>query len=248
MKISEHCYVIHGLTALPPWMVNAGFIVGNEKTLIIDTGYNYLSAQTIFGYATAARPENRLRVVNTEPHSDHMGGNGFFRERGVDVYGHRDTRRSEDELNGVKAAYNASITNPVRRERHEEDVVFHKTRFVNPNLPVSKTIAVDLGDLGARIIPTPGHTAMNLSVYVPSDRVLFSGDTIISGYIPHLAEGTAEDWEEWLESIQNIYSLSIDSIIPGHGEVLKGRAVETAMNGTAEMIRKAIMTGTPPAP
>ena len=78
MKISQHCYLISGLSVEPPWTVNAGFIVGRHTTLIVDTGSNYLSAQTIYGYALCAKPGNKLIVVNTEPHFDHIGGNSFF--------------------------------------------------------------------------------------------------------------------------------------------------------------------------
>ena len=45
-----------------------------------------------------ARPSNRLKVLDTERHFDHVGGNGYFRERGVDVYGHASIQRTDDEF------------------------------------------------------------------------------------------------------------------------------------------------------
>ena len=86
MKISEHCYIISGLSVEPPWSVNSGFIVGGHSTLIVDTGSNYLSAQTIYGYASCVKPDNKLIVINTEPHFDHIGGNCFFREKNIDIF------------------------------------------------------------------------------------------------------------------------------------------------------------------
>lgn len=62
-----------GLYFLPPWGVNASFVAGREKTLIIDTGANYISAQTIHGYVQAVNEENSLVVINTEKHLDHFG-------------------------------------------------------------------------------------------------------------------------------------------------------------------------------
>jgi len=75
MKISQKCYAITGLAAEPPWAVNAGFIVGDTITLIVDTGSNYLTAQSIFGYAHSIKSDNSCKVVNTELHFDHIGGN-----------------------------------------------------------------------------------------------------------------------------------------------------------------------------
>ena len=40
MKISARCYAVTGLAYSPPWSVNAGFITGEEVTLIVDTGGN----------------------------------------------------------------------------------------------------------------------------------------------------------------------------------------------------------------
>ncbi|MFK7804979.1 MAG: MBL fold metallo-hydrolase, partial [Anaerolineae bacterium] len=90
MKVTESCYAVTGLGAVPPWAVNAGIIVGSSKTLIIDTGANALAAQTIYGYATAIRPENKLIVFNCEPHFDHIGGNSFFQGLDIDIFGHPD--------------------------------------------------------------------------------------------------------------------------------------------------------------
>lgn len=248
MRITDHCYVIYGLTTIPPWMVNAGFIVGSQTTLVVDCGYNYLSAQTIYGYALAARPKNRLIALNTEPHSDHMGGNCFFQEKGIDVYGHARIQRSEGELTEVKKAYHASITNPVRKGMHEEDVVFHKTRFVNPNMTLAEDTSIDLGDIEAQVLLTPGHTPMNLSVFVPSDGVLYSSDTIISGYIPHLAEGTPEDWKNWLTSLKRIEDLIVNWIVPGHGEAIPEDCVNREIKRITAIVEKAVAEGVSPVP
>ena len=87
MRLTDHCYAVTGLGYSLPWCVNAGFIAGDAITLVVDTGGNTLAAQTIHGYASAARPGNKLRVINTEKHFDHIGGNGYFRELGIDVWG-----------------------------------------------------------------------------------------------------------------------------------------------------------------
>jgi glyoxylase-like metal-dependent hydrolase (beta-lactamase superfamily II) len=98
VRISERCYAVTGLAYTLPWVVNAGFIVGDEETLIVDTGANTLAAATIHGYATAVRPDNRLSVVNTEKHFDHIGGNGFFPELEAPIHGHPGIARTAAEL------------------------------------------------------------------------------------------------------------------------------------------------------
>ncbi|MDB5082134.1 MAG: fold metallo-hydrolase [Chloroflexi bacterium] len=85
MQISRSCYALTGLACEPPWTVNAGFITGAGRTLIVDTGANTLAARTIQGYVQAANPGSELLVINTEQHLDHIGGNYYFREQGIEV-------------------------------------------------------------------------------------------------------------------------------------------------------------------
>ncbi|HEX8985042.1 MAG TPA: MBL fold metallo-hydrolase, partial [Bryobacteraceae bacterium] len=133
MRLSSRCYAVTGLGYLAPWCVNAGFVVGDELTLVIDTGGNTLAAQSIHGYASAARPGNRLLVINTEKHFDHIGGNGFFREHGIDVWGHVGAARTVAEFQAEIAEFNDAIPNPARRARGEARAFFYDTRLVNPS-------------------------------------------------------------------------------------------------------------------
>jgi glyoxylase-like metal-dependent hydrolase (beta-lactamase superfamily II) len=80
MRVSHRCYAVTGLGCSTPWCVNAGIVAGDHLTLIVDTGYNPLSAQTILGYASAVRLGNELRVINTEKHFDHICGNAFLHQ------------------------------------------------------------------------------------------------------------------------------------------------------------------------
>ena len=150
--------------------MNAGFITGDEATLIVDTGANAAAAATIHGYASLARPSNRLLVLDTERHFDHIGGNGYFREHGIDVYGHASIQRTDEEFRAEISEFNGEISNPARRSRHESEVFYHETRLANPNCPISEDSGMNLGDCEIEILLTPGHTPSNISVYVPAER------------------------------------------------------------------------------
>ena len=100
MKITENCYAVLGLGFIPPWTVNAGFAAGKDTTLIIDTGPTFIAAQTIFGYAKNIRPGNEIKVINTERHLDHIGGNSLFKNKGVGIYGYPGINRNTSELKG----------------------------------------------------------------------------------------------------------------------------------------------------
>ncbi len=224
MKISENCHIITGLSAESPWAVNSGFIVGNHSTLIVDTGSNYLSAQTIYGYSKSIRPENKLVVVNTEPHFDHIGGNSFFKDREIDIFAHPGIQRRPEEFTQNKEDYNSTIQNQFRKLKKESEAFFYKTKLANPNKSLSQGDIIDLGGIKALVYETPGHTPFNISLFIEPDLVLFCGDCIVTEYIPNLEVGNQREWQTWLESISNLEKLKPEIIIPGHGDAIVGKS------------------------
>jgi cyclase len=246
MRLSNRCYAVTGLGYSTPWCVNAGFIAGEEVTLVVDTGANGLAAQTIHGYASAARPGNRLLVVNTEKHFDHIGGNGFFREAGIDVWGQIGMARTAAEFEAEIAGFNAAIPDPARRERGEARAFFCGTHLANPNRQIHKDTTFDLGGCVAEILLTPGHTPANLAVWSPEDGVLFTGDCLVSEYLPNLDAGTRADWQLWLASLDRIEALRPTIVVPGHGPVVLGAGIRTVVDAVRSVLRESIERGCSP--
>src|SRR5579883_3235438 len=176
MRLTDRCYAVTGLAYSPPWYVNAGFIVGDRITLVVDTGGNAAAGATVHGYASAVRPGNQLRVLNTEKHFDHIGGNTVFRSHGIDIWGHAALVRTPDEFRAEIAEFNDAIPNPVRRAEGEAEAFFAATNLTTPNCRLDVDTEWDLGNLRVEVLFTPGHTSTNISVWVPSERVLYTGD------------------------------------------------------------------------
>ncbi|HUB83573.1 MAG TPA: MBL fold metallo-hydrolase [Bryobacteraceae bacterium] len=246
MRLSPHCYAVTGLAYSPPWCVNAGFIVGDVETLVIDTGGNALAGQTVHGYALAARPENRLRVLNTEKHFDHIGGNTFFRVRGIDIWGHHALARTPAEFAAEISEFNNGIPNAQRRAAGEAAAFFHGTQLTNPNRAIEHEIRLELGNCAVEILLTPGHTDTNISAWAPDDGVLFTGDCLIAEYIPNLDAGGPADWEIWLASIDRLEALRPETLVMGHGPIAGGSEVRKVIERVRGVLREAIRLGHSP--
>ncbi|MCU0241825.1 MAG: MBL fold metallo-hydrolase, partial [Vicinamibacteria bacterium] len=229
MRLAPHCFGLFGFAFEAPWEVNAGLVVGETRTLIVDTGGSYWAAATIHGYAQAVRPDNELIVVNTEPHLDHILGNGFFRERGVPIYGHALIARRPADLEAEIADCNQAVVNEARRARGEGGLIFADTSVCNPDHRIERDQAFDLGGIEARVLLTPGHTPANLCIDIPEEDVLYCGDTIVEGYLPNLEAGAVDDRRHWLHSLDRIETCSPRQIVPGHGRLLKGDAIPRAI-------------------
>ncbi|BDG06001.1 MBL fold metallo-hydrolase [Anaeromyxobacter oryzae] len=246
MRLTGRCRALRGLACLPPWTVNAGLVAGDARTLVVDTGANAAAAETILGYAEALRPGNALVGVVTEPHLDHMLGVATLRARGIPVHGHPRASRAPADLDAEIAEYATSIVDPARRDAGEAAVFFAGTRLEDPDRPLAGETALDLGGVSVELLFTPGHTPANLCVWVPAEGVLFSGDTVVEGYLPNLEAGGPAEWSEWLRSLDRIAALAPPILVPGHGGVLRGPAVQAGIARVRVILERALATGRPP--
>lgn len=241
MQLSARCYAVTGLAYLPPWSVNAGFIAGEEVTVVVDTGANALAAATIHGYASAVRPFNQIMVINTEPHFDHIGGNSYFLDQGANIYGHEDLERTEEQFAAEQREFQAAIPDAARRAHGEQDAFYHGTRLVNPNRSIRDDALFDLGNCPVEVLLTPGHTPLNLSVWAPGDGVLLCGDLLVNRYRPNLDAANGEpSWRKWLASLDRIERLAPKVILPGHGPVATGDEVPALITSVREVLQQAI--------
>ena len=243
MRISEHCYCLTGLCHSDYFSVNAGFIVGDTETIIVDSGFNSASAQTIYHYAKTAAPKNKIsNVINLEYHYDHIFGNGFFIEQGVKIIAHKDVKLTDKEIEDFIKNSNEEIQIESRKRNKEAYIYFKNIRAFEPDIKVTKDMNLVVGDIGIKIILAPGHTETNLIVLVEEDKVLFAGDTIYSEYLPTLRFGNLQLWNKWIDTLETIKKLDIDILVPGHGRVLYNEDILTEINRHKNILERKIKT------
>ena len=120
----------------------------------------------------------------------------------------------------------AGLPQPTDR-REEARFPFLGTHIANPNRIVDRDQGLDLEGVTAQLLLVPGHTTANLAVWIAEDRVLYSGDTVVSDYQPNLAAGAPPDWRRWLQSLERLASLGAEVLVPGHGRIFRGEEIAT---------------------
>jgi cyclase len=74
---------------------------------------------------------------------------------------------------------------------------------------------VRVGDKQVSLIEVgPAHTQGDAIVYVPADRVAFTGDILFIGSHPIAWEGPVSNW---IAACDRLLALDVDVIVPGHG-------------------------------
>jgi hydroxyacylglutathione hydrolase len=74
-----------------------------------------------------------------------------------------------------------------------------------------------VGKLNLKVIHTPGHSPGGVCFYLPSEKILFSGDTLFRGTIGNLSLPTARPDLMW-DSLKKLTALPPETkVYPGHG-------------------------------
>ncbi len=195
-----------------PAATSGGFIVGRDGVLLIDTMINRNLANQLLALVAERSAAPIQYAVNTSYHGDHSYGNQFLPEA-TQVIQHTNTQTYV-------------------QTKFEEDIAFMGQNFGSESglselTPQSAEILFQDGesrdiDLGGKIVRVMhlgfAQSQGDLFVYVPSDKVLFTGNPILSGgpSFSWLLDGHVADATATLRRIRAEFPADT-IIVPGHG-------------------------------
>lgn len=94
---------------------------------------------------------------------------------------------------------------------------------VEPDIVFDGQLTLRVGDKEVHLIEVgPAHTRGDVLVYVPQDRVVFTGDILFVDSHPIVWEGPIQNW---ISACDRILALDVDVVIPGHGPLTDKRGV-----------------------
>jgi cyclase len=89
-----------------------------------------------------------------------------------------------------------------------------------PTLIFNDELQIDLGDREVQVKhPGRGNTAGDAAVYLPKERILIAGDLLVHP-LPFPYDGYPS---EWIETLETLGRLDIQTIVPGHGRMLRDK-------------------------
>jgi cyclase len=190
---------------------NAGFIVGDDAVLVVDSFFEPDTATALLGEIRKITPKPVRYVVNTHYHVDHVSGDQVFKDAGAIIIAHRNVRawiRPENLLQMKDAP------DPAFKARIMQRIAL----LPLPDLVTESPITVWLGGRRVDIRPAEGHTGGDLVVGVPDARVLFCGD-LLWRMPPNIVDGTMSKWIETDRSFEQLPQAASMVFVPGHGDV-----------------------------
>ena len=141
-------------------------------------------------------------VFLTHSHFDHIYSVKYLQDRyGIPVYMHPDEKPMLEIV--VEESGNFNMPEP--------DITFKTTDVYDGQ-------SIKVGDMGFRVIHTPGHTPGGVCYYNREDAILFSGDTLFAGTIGRSDLRGGDYDKEIVAIMEKLMVLDPDTeIFPGHG-------------------------------
>jgi glyoxylase-like metal-dependent hydrolase (beta-lactamase superfamily II) len=189
---------------------NAGFIVTPGGVVVVDALASPRQGQALLRTIRGVTRQPIRWLVLTHHHPDHTFGAVVFRRAGAKVIAHPDARTLASE-----AGPDALVANWVRVMGLDAMRGFEFAD--SADRPVSGSDTLTLG--GRTIVithPGAGHTAGDLVVWLPRERVLFAGDLLVEDGVTMVVDGSGPALRRCLDFIDSLHPRIV---VPGHGAI-----------------------------
>ncbi len=221
---------------------NVGVVDNGKETIIFDSFLSPEVAEELLEGLGKMNLSPVRYVVNSHSHNDHIRGNQVFGPD-INIISTSITRdliekwepldiADEKDYAPVRLAYYDSLFQSFegsKSSKEYQDIMMWRPYYeilskshleIKTRLPDTYVDSIQILDGPTRSVRLlsmgKGHTASDLVLYLPDDKVLFSGDLIFNKCHPFVAHGSIPEWKNWL----NFFStLDIDTIMPGHGSI-----------------------------
>jgi glyoxylase-like metal-dependent hydrolase (beta-lactamase superfamily II) len=210
-------WMVQGVSALGSsanrnFISNAAFVVTADGVVVIDALGSPALADELLAAIRQITPQPVRRVIVTHYHADHVYGLQVFKAAGAQIVAHEGGR-----------TYLHSDTAALRLRASREEMfpwIDENTRLVEADRWIHGPERFTMGGVEFVLQPVgPAHTPEDLVVYLPRQRVLFSGDLVFRGRIPFVGQA---DSAGWIASLDRLLGFDTERIVPGHGPVSDG--------------------------
>jgi glyoxylase-like metal-dependent hydrolase (beta-lactamase superfamily II) len=212
VQVAPHSYYVQGLSQLGSpqnqnFISNAGFVITPQSVVVIDALGSPKLAERLTAEIRKLTPLPISNVILTHYHADHIYGLQYFKQLGAHITAHVAAKE-----------YMQSDTARLRLEASRTDLapwVDADTRMVAADTWIDGPTTLKIGGLVFELDHVgPSHTPEDLTIFVPSEKVLFAGDLFFNGRLPFVGKANSS---QWIKSLDLMLGHDATVVVPGHG-------------------------------
>jgi glyoxylase-like metal-dependent hydrolase (beta-lactamase superfamily II) len=221
-RLSDHAYA-YTAEGDP----NTGIVIGDDAVMVVDTQATPVMAQDVIRRIREVTDKPIRYVVLSHYHAVRvLGASGYRPEH---VIASRDTYELIVERG--EADMKSEIERFPRLFRAVESV----PGLTWPTIVFEKRLTMMLGGLKVEIMQLGrGHTKGDTVVWLPDERILFSGDLVEFDATPYTGDAYLAEWPATLDAIAALHP---QKLVPGRGAALMNPAeVQAGLAGTRAFV------------
>ena len=221
-RLSEHAYA-YTAEGDP----NTGIVVGDDAVMVIDTQATPVMAQDVIRRIREVTDKPIRYVLMSHYHAVWVLGASAYRPDHVIA--------SRDTYDLIVERGEADMKSEIERFPRLFRAVESIPRLTWPTLVFEQRLTLMLGKLRVEIMQLGrGHTKGDTVVWLPQEKVLFSGDLVEFDATPYAGDAYLADWPATLDAIA---ALAPDKLVPGRGAALKDPAqVKAGLDATRAFV------------
>ncbi|MGV8955435.1 MAG: MBL fold metallo-hydrolase [Cypionkella sp.] len=200
-----------------PLVPNVGIVLGEQSALVIDTGMGAANGRRVLELAQSLAGTRDLYLTITHFHPEHGYGAEPFKGIAKIVYNREQANELADKGVGYLEMFRGM--GPVVVKALEGTQLVEADQCYD-----GAEHEIDLGGRTA-VLRTWGkaHTRGDQVVYLPQDRILFTGDLAEEKTFPIFPWFPPQDADidgaNWIRVLNDCLALDPQIVVPGHGEI-----------------------------
>jgi len=221
-RLSDHAYA-YTAEGDP----NTGIVIGDDAVMVIDTQATPVMAQDVIRHIRTVTDKPIEYVVLTHYHA--------VRVLGASGYAPRHVIASRDTRDLIVERGEADMKSEIERFPRLFQAVESVPGLTWPTLVFEHRLTLWLGSLQVEIMQLGrGHTKGDTVVWLPKERVLFSGDLVEYAATPYTGDAYLSDWPATLDAVE---ALNPARLVPGRGaSLMTPQQVREGLNGTRAFV------------
>ena len=195
---------------------NSGGVIGDDSVLVVDTTATPVMARSLIALIREVTDKPIKHVVLSHYHAVRVLGAFAYASEGCQ---HIIASRGTYEMIVERGAQD--MKSEIERFPRLFQAVESIPGLTWPTLVLERQVTLYLGKLEIRILHVgPGHTKGDTIVWLPQQRILFSGDLV--EYQAAAYTGDAQ-LEEWPDTLEHLRAMEPEQLVPGRGPALQNR-------------------------
>jgi len=202
---------------------NSTIIIGKTGVIVVDAKQTEAGAKDLLGQIAKITPKPVTTVILTHSDGDHVNGLVAY-PAGIKIIAHENNKKE------LQAALAAGGRGAPPADRLPNQVTTKE----------KETVTIDGVKLELYHY-APAHTSGDLIVYLPAQKIVATGDIIITTRAddnPNVHFEKNGSTEGWLKCVKGMIALNADTYVPGHGDLQTKADLQRKLNATSERRNK----------